>query len=248
MREGPAREEREHAERDDVDAGRRGARAARRPAAGHPREHAGAPGREERRATTMKAVSLRVRVREALRRARAARSAGGEATRRAVPPRRRRPGTGAGRSAAAPAYSIRPRRIALATAAARSETPSFSYRCWTCVFTVVSPRKSSFAISGRLLPAAIRWRISCSRWVSAGVSSCFRSRISETRPGGDVRRDDVLAAGAGEHRVDDLLAAGLLGDEAGGAGLERLVDDAAVGEGGDEQHARRAAGRGRRRA
>jgi hypothetical protein len=37
-------------------------------------------------------------------------------------------------------YSIRPRRIALATAAARSETPSFSYRCWTCVFTVVSPR------------------------------------------------------------------------------------------------------------
>ena len=37
------------------------------------------------------------------------------------------------------------------TAAARSETPSFSYRCWTCVFTVVSPRKSSSAICGQAL-------------------------------------------------------------------------------------------------
>src|SRR5258708_9012386 len=33
---------------------------------------------------------------------------------------------------------------------ARSETPSFSYRCCTCVLTVVTPRKSCFAISGRL--------------------------------------------------------------------------------------------------
>ena len=38
------------------------------------------------------------------------------------------------------AYSMRPRRMAVATAAARSETPSFSYRCCTCVFTVVRPR------------------------------------------------------------------------------------------------------------
>ena len=44
-----------------------------------------------------------------------------------------------GRSTARPTRSG-PRRIALATAAARSETPSFSYRCWTCVLTVVRPR------------------------------------------------------------------------------------------------------------
>src|SRR5919204_517366 len=36
-------------------------------------------------------------------------------------------------------YSISPRRI-VATAAPRSETPSFSYKCCTCVFTVVSPK------------------------------------------------------------------------------------------------------------
>ena len=55
--------------------------------------------------------------------------------------------------------------------------------------------------------------------------------------GRDVGWHDVLAAGAGHHRVDDLLAARLLRDEPGGAGLERLVDDAAVRERGDEQDA-----------
>src|SRR5262245_16822820 len=57
-------------------------------------------------------------------------------------------------------------------------------------------------------------------------------------PGGDVGRDDVLAARAREHRVRDLLASGLLRDEPGRAGLERLVDDAAVGERRDDEDAR----------
>ena len=39
------------------------------------------------------------------------------------------PAIGGDDRSAATAYSIKPRRIALATAAARSETPSFSYRC-----------------------------------------------------------------------------------------------------------------------
>ena len=51
-----------------------------------------------------------------------------------------------------------------------------------CVFTVVSPQVQLFAICWRLLPAAIRCRISCSRGVSAGASLCLRRRISETRP------------------------------------------------------------------
>ncbi len=134
-------------------------------------------------------------------------------------------------------YSIRPRRIALATAAARSETPSFSYRCCTCVLTVVSPRKSSFAISGRLLPAAIRCRISCSRGRQRRRVVPLAESDLRHETGGDVGRDDVVAASAREHGVDDLLALRLLRDEAGRAGLQRLVDDAAVGERRDEQHA-----------
>ena len=45
--------------------------------------------------------------------------------------------------------------------------------------------------------------------------------------GGELRREHVFTARAGEHGVDDLLALGLLRDEAGSTGLERLVDDPA---------------------
>ena len=69
--------------------------------------------------------------------------------------------------------SISRLRIASATAAARSETPSFSYTCCTCVLTVVTPMKSSLPISGNDFPSAISRRISRSRSVMTGPASAL---------------------------------------------------------------------------
>lgn len=54
-------------------------------------------------------------------------------------------GDGTQRSDRLRAHSSSPRRIASATAAARSETPSFSYNRCVCVLTVLGARKSSAA-------------------------------------------------------------------------------------------------------
>src|SRR5690242_453028 len=85
-------------------------------------------------------------------------------------------------------------------------------------------------MSGRLFPEAIMPRISRSRSVRTGESLARRTRISVTSP--------AVTAGAGEHGVDDLVPLRLFREVAGRAGLERLVDEPAVGEGGEQQHLR----------
>src|SRR6185436_4194789 len=59
------------------------------------------------------------------------------------------------------------------------------------------------------------------------------------KTGCDIGRHDILASRARENRIDDLLPARLLRYETRSAGLERLVDDAAVGKRRDEQNASR---------
>ena len=50
-------------------------------------------------------------------------------------------------------YSSRPRRMPSATAAARSDTPSFSYSRWVCVLTVLAPMYNSAASCGMDWPS-----------------------------------------------------------------------------------------------
>ena len=123
VRERAAREDGEHADRGDVDARRQQRKPLARPAGVTQASMPDAPRREERE-RDRKPVSSRFGCDDpfAQRRSRAIAGRRSHATTRSVSAAASRR---AGR-ATPHGYSIRPRRIALATAAARSETPSFS--------------------------------------------------------------------------------------------------------------------------
>ena len=111
-----------------------------------------------------------------------------------------------------------------ATAAARSETPSFSYRLCRWVLTVAALRCSWPAMSGAEAPVASSPRISPSRG--------RQQRVLDRRGGAVARRPCRLArrprgtgpaGGDAADGVADLAAIGVLGDVAGRAEAEALV-------------------------
>ncbi len=92
-------------------------------------------------------------------------------------------------------YSNSPRRIASATAAARSDTPSFSYSRWVWVFTVLTPMNSSAATCGIERPRA-------------NACSTCRSRSDSSGPGRLGPQPDLAGEAAGELGGHDTVRRG----------------------------------------
>ena len=105
------------------------------------------------------------------------------------------------------------------------------------VFTVLTPIVSSAATWGTERPRAK----ACNTWRSrsdrTGAFGCACRRISPASAPASVGGDNALAACHLQHCFDDLRAAGVLREESGGALLQRLEDECAVGVGGQHEHA-----------
>ena len=97
-----------------------------------------------------------------------------------------------------------------------------------CVFTVVSPMKSSRPISAFERPRAIRRKTSSSRSVSSsssfGGADVRRARELLDHALRDGGREQRVSGGHGAHGGDQLLGRVVLEHEAAGAGAQRLVD------------------------
>ena len=114
--------------------------------------------------------------------------------------------------------------------------------CVTCVFTVVSPMKSSPPISAFDMPRAIRPNTSRSRvaqlfqLLAAEPDVAVPANFSIT-PARDRRREEGVARRDGPDGGDQLLGRVVLEDEAAGSGPQCLVHVLVEVEGREDQNA-----------
>ncbi len=124
-------------------------------------------------------------------------------------------------------YLISPRRIASATAAARSATPSFSSTLLTWVLTVEAEMNSCWPISGPERPSAIRDSTWDSRPVSRRPGALLALAKLRDEAGLDLLGEHRLPARDGRDRVADLVDRRCLGQEPSHAEPDHVVDQAA---------------------
>ena len=140
--------------------------------------------------------------------------------------------------------ATRPISYASTTACTRSRRPSFISTFETCVLTVASPTTSASAISALDIPRASSSSTSRSRSVSSdsasgrrptGAGSRRPTRSSSWRV--TAGRQQRVAGGDHPHGAHQLLRRDVLGDEAAGAGAQRLDDVLVEAERRQHQHA-----------